>query len=152
MGSECRKLNLHLRSWELVFWRQRVGENCAGAMNDPCPGWNEVSCRRRKIRRQIDEICLPWVTKRCPGCSDYLIKVSLQDTAQLSWWEIPRFKAGQEGITPGVMVAIVSSDLQNGDQKTQSHSGKGSRGPSRAESMGCTASVFGLRIITAAEE
>lgn len=127
VSNTSRKLNLHLHSWELVFWRQRAGDNCEGAMNDPCPGRHEVPRRMRKIRRKVDEIWLPCVTKRSPGCSNHLNKISLQDTAQLPCWEIPRFKAGLGGVTPSVMIAIVSSDLQNSDQKTQSHAGKGSR-------------------------
>jgi len=81
----------------------------------------------RKIWGQVDEIWLLWVINRCPGCSDHQNEVSLKGTAELSCWEIPRFKAGLGGVTPSVMVAIVSSDLENDGHKTQSYAGKGSR-------------------------
>lgn len=31
--------------------------------------------QNEKIRGQVDELWLPWVTKKCPGCSAHLIKV-----------------------------------------------------------------------------
>lgn len=147
-----RKLNLHLHSWELMFWRQKVGDNCAGAMNDPYPGWQEVSCRWEKLRRQVDEIRFLWVSKRCPGCSDRLNADCPQETAQLSCWEFPRcLRQGWGCSTQCYGCNSLFRPWKWWSKDTEQHRQR-EQGPSRADSMGHTASLSGFWIVTAAEE